>query len=177
MGDMFLKLHDPDIHGESIDEAVPKAHRGEIEITGWTWGLTNPDSKASEGKEEPAKTNVDSIVVHKIYDAASLPLIASCARKTNIALGTITCRKNDGNEKLDYLVIKLEDVKIRTINWPTPTDEIIPEDVELVFTKFYVSYKPQWNEGDAMEMDTATGSIDFGWNITENKEDNSLAWV
>lgn len=177
MADMFLKLQDPDVYGESTDEAVPKAHRGEIEISGWSWGLTNPDSKASEGKDEPTKTNVQSIVVHKYYDASTRTLMQCCANKTNIAHGTITCRKNDGDQKLDYLVIKLNDVKIRTINWPTPTDEVISEDVELVFTEFYASYKPQSNEGDALYVNTATGSITFGWDITQNKEVDGSSFI
>lgn len=187
MGDMFLKLMDPDIYGESVDEAVPKSHRKEIEISGWSWELTNPDSKAAEGKDEPTKTNVKSIVVHKHYDASTRTLMQCCANKTNIAKGTITCRKNDGNQKLDYLVIKLNDVKIRTINWPTATDDVVPEDIELIFTEFYVSYKPQSNEGPAikaqsnegraMHVDTATGSIDFGWNIAENKEADRFSFI
>jgi type VI secretion system Hcp family effector len=186
MGNLFLQLDD--IIGESIDDI----HYGEIEIHGWKWSMTYPKTiganmtaslppATSSAVAAPAggasadtedKFDVHNIVVEKYFDAASVTLAQYCCKGKQIASGTITCRKNYGDTKLEYLTIDLQNVKIRSVTWPGTAEGIhaglVAESVELVFGEFDVTYTQQPNEEPGLGV--ALGSSSFGWSVTDNEE-------
>jgi hypothetical protein len=89
--DMFLTLDG--IAGESTDPV----HKGAIEISSWSWGLSEPASMASAGAGAGVgKVAIQNIVVHKNVDIASPPLIRHCAQGDRIASGTVSVRKAGG---------------------------------------------------------------------------------
>lgn len=191
MGNLFLQLHD--ITGESIDHI----HSGEIEIRGWKWSMTYPKpsglptnmkptlgpSTAAASTDTDDKFNVHNIVIEKYFDAASVALARYCCKGKQIASGTITCRKNYGEHKLEYLIIDLKKVKIRSVTWPGGGEEhgeLVDETVELVFGEFDVTYTQQANEDPSFtpkqqanedpRSGVALGSTNFCWNVTDNKQ-------
>ena len=75
--DMFLEL--AGIAGESTDPV----HKGEIQISSWSWGLSEPASAASAGSGAGAgKVAIQNIVIQKNVDIASPLLIQHCAQAT-----------------------------------------------------------------------------------------------
>ncbi|MGH6799682.1 MAG: type VI secretion system tube protein Hcp, partial [Roseiarcus sp.] len=82
---MFLKLDG--IAGESTDAK----HRGEIDILGWSWGLSEPTSAQSGAAA--GKVMVQSIAIQKLVDLSSPLLLLASAEGRRIASGTVTTRR------------------------------------------------------------------------------------
>jgi type VI secretion system secreted protein Hcp len=144
--DIFAKLGD--IKGESQDSK----HKDEIEILSYSWGVSNAGSMGhgSGGGEGKASFHDISFVHH--LDKSSPVLMNHCATGVHLKEATITCRKS-GKEQYEYLVVKMNDVIITSVNaggsdgGGTPT-----ESVSINFAKVALEYKPQ----------KADGSLDAG---------------
>jgi len=111
MADMFLEL--TGIKGESLDYI----HENEIEIFEWNWGVDNKASFQVGAGEAAKHTEFDHVVVTKMFDKASVTLMNYCATGRRIHEGIITCRKNDGEQHVAFLKIKLTDVKVNSVKW------------------------------------------------------------
>ncbi len=155
MAEMFLKIDG--IQGETLDTYRP----GEIEIQTWTWdaGLNPVRWDLNQGGQS-TRANTDKIVVTKVCDQASVALYQYCVTGKHFKNARIICRKNDGEEKINYLTIEMEDVMIQEVNWSgqgeSPT---LTETIELAFADFTVRYKKQRDSG------AADGDVHFGFNI------------
>jgi type VI secretion system secreted protein Hcp len=158
MAEMFLMLDG--IHGESLDAH----HAGEIELTDWSWKLENTSSFVLTQGETSSKVVIQNIIVHKICDKASVNLLQYCTVGKHIPKGKITCRKKDGDDKVEYLKIDLTDIKISYVNWTGHGEQpTLAEEVELSFAEFKVHYTLQKDRG------YAAGTTDFGWDILKHK--------
>jgi type VI secretion system secreted protein Hcp len=184
MADMFLNLEGIDgesLDGEPTDKPLPNEpervnHWKEIEIHDWFWKVDNAadytlQPGTMEGSDqgkgwESSKVNVFSITIHKHCDRASVKLLQFCVQNTPILKARITCRKNQGDGKLEYLTIDLADVTIHSIDWKGMGQEtVVSEDIVLEFAKFEVNYEMQRNPSD----DRPTGKIPFGWDIQKHE--------
>jgi type VI secretion system secreted protein Hcp len=158
MAEMFLKLEGVD--GESSDTA----HPNEIEINSWGWGVDNPASfKVGQGGQS-TQANFSAIHINKICDKASVALFKACTTGKHIPSGKITCRKLDGDSKVEYLVIDLTDLMVSNVSWSgSGSEQILHETVSLVFSEFKQAYKLQQDTGDA------GGATEFGFDIQSQK--------
>jgi|SRR5581483_8277775 len=162
-GNMFLAL--TNILGESLDAD----HKMEIEVSEWTWGMSNNAPFRLQESEAAKQTQVNSIVVQKLFDKASTTLMNYCANGKKIPEGTITCRKHGGGGEYDrpveYLKIKIFDVKVDSLTWGGRNEELrgISEHVNLSFLKFQVIYQVQRRDG------TLVGPNEFDFVIPEQK--------
>jgi type VI secretion system secreted protein Hcp len=109
--DYFLKLDG--IEGESQDSKRPK----EIQLTSWSWGMSNSGSAHTGQGGATGRVNVGDLNFTKYVDKASPSLIRSCAGGTIIPTGTLTIRKTDDKDKIDYLVIELKEILVSS--WQT----------------------------------------------------------
>src|ERR1700746_609319 len=121
MAEMFLKLDG--IEGESLDSATPVPHANEIEIKSWQWVTKNKVRWDVNQGGQSTKVEVDEIQLEKSCDRASVSLYQCCVTGKHIKNGTITCRKNDGEQKVEYLVVKLKDVMISNVSWSGQGDD------------------------------------------------------
>src|SRR4051812_17575307 len=104
----FLQLDG--VQGESI----ALFHEGDIELIDWDWGVAN--SAPLELKSDVSShTKGEDLNITKGIDTASKTLIQNCALGTHIPRGRLTCEKNDGGEKLTYLIIEFEDMKVMSV--------------------------------------------------------------
>ena len=95
-------------------------------------------------------------------------LLKSSAKPKNITRklaisknGKITCRKNDGENKVEYLVVKMTDIMVSKVVWAGDgNDQSLNETLEISFAEFHLDYKVQNESGDA-----AQGSTSYGFNI------------
>lgn len=154
MPDMFLKFHD--IPGESLDEK----HPGEIEIKQWEWESSANVSWERNQGGQCTHTTYGAIKVQKYVDSASAALLRCCLTGKHIRHATITCRKNDGDRKVNYLILELKDLMVRSVKWAgSGEDNDLPEAVELECAEFVNHYALQEDAGDPQ------GKTSFGYNI------------
>ena len=144
MAEMFLKLDG--IAGESLD----LKHSGEIEIKGWGWPTVNNVRWDVNQGGQSTKVEVKDIILQKVCDQASVTLYQCCVTGKHIKSGTITCRKNDGDQKVEYLIVTLTDIMVTKVEWAGQGEnQALDETVGLSFAQFRLDYKVQNATGDA----------------------------
>src|SRR5260370_1432607 len=129
-------------------EATAIFHEGDIEVIDWGWGVSNTAALQMKSSEASAHTEGDDLTITKGIDTASKTLIQNCALGTHITKGRLTCEKNDGGERLAYLVIEFEDLKVMSVKTAKGADQVKTEDVVFKYAKFKISYGQQLNTGE-----------------------------
>lgn len=139
--DAFLKLEGVD--GESHDDK----HKGWIDILSWSWGATQSGTAHLGGGGGAGKVDMGDVSVVKYFDKASSALMQKVATGKHIATGELKMRKA-GDEKLDYLVIKLSDIMITSFQTGSSAgEERQTESLSLNFAKIEWTYKEQLEDG------------------------------
>ena len=158
--DMFMKLGD--IKGESQD----KAHKEEIELLAWSWGLSQSGTMHMGTGGGAGKVSVQDLSFTKYSDKASPPIMAACTKGTHIDKALLTVRKAGGDNPLEYYKITLEGVLVSSYSTGgSGGEERFTENVTLNFEKFHVEYQPQ-NAKGAKEG----GVVETKWNIPANAD-------
>lgn len=137
--DMFLKLDG--IKGESHDSK----HIDEIEISSFSWGVSQQGAFGAGGGGGAGKVSVHDISIMKRLDKSTPLLMLSCASGQHIKTGLITVRKA-GEKPLEYLKIKLEDILISSVQISGNLNGT-PDAVTLDFKKMTFSYYPVSSSG------------------------------
>lgn len=133
IADMFLKL--AGVTGEARDDL----HKGEIEVTSWSWGMAAP-SAAVTG-QATGKAALSELTVVKRVDQATPTLMLYLRTHKLVPTARLTVRKA-GSEPLEYFRIDLEQVRITGLTADAQDQELI-ERVKLGFQKVVVTYIPQ----------------------------------
>jgi type VI secretion system secreted protein Hcp len=138
--DIFAKIGD--IKGESPDSK----HKDEIEVLSYSWGVSNSGSMAfGGGGGEGKATFHDMSFTHKV-DKASPVLMQYCANGAHFKEAIITHRKS-GKGQQEYLVFKLNDIIVTSVQHGGTPDGDATENVSLSFAKVSMEYKPQKPDG------------------------------
>jgi type VI secretion system secreted protein Hcp len=157
--DMFIKIGD--IKGESVDHA----HKEEIDVLAWSWGMSQQGTMHQGGGGGAGKVNVQDLSFTKHVDKASPNLYKFCCSGKHYPEATLTMRKA-GDKPLEYLVMKLTDVLISSVSTGgSGGEDRLTENVTLNFAKVKVSYQPQKKDGSK-----DGGPVDMGWDIEANTE-------
>jgi type VI secretion system secreted protein Hcp len=157
--DIFAKLGD--IKGESLDDK----HKDEIELLSWSWGVSNAGGRPTPGGGGGAAgkaTFHDFSFIHKI-DKASPVLMQACATGVHLKEATITHRKA-GKGQQEFLVIKMSDIIVTSVNESDNNDGNSVESVTLTFAKVDVEYKPQKADG------SLDAGVHFKYDLKAQKE-------
>jgi type VI secretion system secreted protein Hcp len=154
--DMFMKIDTVD--GESKD----KAHKKEIDVLAWSWGLSNSGSAHSGGGAGSGKVNVQDISFTKYVDSASPKLALACCDGKHFKDATLVVRKA-GEKPVEYIKIKMEEVLISSISHGgSGGEDRLTENVTLNFGKVSMDYTPQ------DDMGAAGTAIPMTWDIAAN---------
>jgi type VI secretion system secreted protein Hcp len=113
---------------------------------------------------EAAKLDIKDFQIWKICDKASMNLLRYCCLGKDIKNGQITIRKLAGDSKLEYLVIRLYDIKISEFHWDW-RDALLVEMVHLRVARFKVEYQAQSND-DGVAM----GVVPYGFDVIHGTE-------
>jgi type VI secretion system secreted protein Hcp len=155
--DMFLKLDG--VKGESKDEA----HKQEIDVLAWSWGMSNNGSAHQGAGAGSGKVSVRDITLTKYVDSSSPKIMLSCCDGEHFDTAKLTVRKAGGKAPVEYIVIKMEEVLISSVSTGgSGAEDRLTENVNLNFAKVSLDCTPQ---GDKGEKGTA---IPFSWNIAAN---------
>lgn len=155
----FLKLDG--IAGESTDAA----HKGEIDVQSWSWGLTQSGSPGTGGGGGAGKATFQDFQFVARISAASPRLLAACATGTHIKVATLSGVKDSGKSKgTDFLKYKLSDLSVTGVQQGDDPETPPTEQFSLNYAKIEVSYTPG----------TSTGKVGmpltFGFDVKSNKK-------
>ncbi len=158
-GAIFLMLDG--IKGEATDEA----HKEEINVMSYGWGMNNPTAVHSGAGTAAGKVSVMDLSVVKTMDKASPAITEHCCLGKVIKKGTLTVQRA-GEDKVQALVLELENVFVTayTTNDHTDSGGLPTEELTLSFKKFQYKYTPQDKEGKG------EAEITVGFDIEENKK-------
>jgi type VI secretion system secreted protein Hcp len=142
--DTFLKLGD--IEGESTDDA----HKDEIDVLAFSWGLSQPTAALGSGHGAGAgKAVFEDLVVVKRVDKASPKLFEACATGTHVPAAVLTCRKA-GNAKQEFFKIRLSDVLVTSYEANSSDEDSPLDQIALSFAKVELEYVPVDATGKAL---------------------------
>lgn len=154
--DMFLKI--ADVKGESKDSA----HKGEIDVLAWSWGMSNSGSAHVGGGAGAGKVNVQDLSITKYIDKSSPHLLLATCNGKHYKDATLVVRKA-GEKPLEYLTIKMEEVMITSVSTGgSGGEDRLTENVVLNFARVKVDYKEQKTDG------SGDAPVNMGWKIDEN---------
>ncbi len=156
--DMFIKIGD--IKGESQDTA----HKDEIDVLSWGWGLSQSGSMHLGSGGGAGKVNVQDLTFNKYFDKSSPNLMMACSSGKHYPEAKLVVRKAGGDSQVEYIVITLKEVLVSSIGTGgTNHDDRLTETITLNFAQVLVDYQPQKADGTK-----DGGQIKYGWNIRQN---------
>src|ERR1700732_3020372 len=106
--DIFLKL-DP-LKGESLDTA----HKGEIDVLSWGWGLDQTGTFHHGSGGGAGKVNVHDLSFAHHVDTASTDLMNACMKGIHLPKGVLVIRKA-GDKPLEFFKITIEDILVTSV--------------------------------------------------------------
>ena len=154
--DVFLKLGD--IGGESADSA----HKGEIDVLSWSWGIAQSGTMASGGGGGAGKASFSDLSFMHNFDKASPAIMTACATGTHIPEATLISRKA-GKGQQEYIIYKLTDILVTGVQSSGSSEHPV-ESVSMQFAKVDIEYKPQKPDG------SLDAGVHFIYDIKGNKE-------
>ncbi len=158
--DFFIKIDG--IEGESTDEK----HAKEIELTGWSFGVTNQGTMASGGGGGSGKAEFSDITIRKRVDRSTPKMLKAAASGDHIPKIVLVSRKAGGKGgQVDYLTVSLGDVFISGYQSDAGIggDSIPQESIKLNYATIKYEYKPQKPDG------SLEGSVTAGYDRHLNK--------
>ena len=159
--DYFLKLDG--VEGESSDSK----HKGEIEISSFSWGATNPgivmEAGSSRGGAGAGKVSVNDFHFKKNADKSSPMLMLKAATGEHIKSATLTVRKS-GDKQVEFYKVKLEDVLISSYQSGGSSGAVPTDSFSLNFGKIEFEYTPTRADG------SAAAPVKAGYDVKANKK-------
>jgi type VI secretion system secreted protein Hcp len=152
----FLKLDG--IAGESTDER----HRGEIDVTAWSFGVSHPGSgPAGAGAGRGGRPVFDELHVEAPLSIATPPLFAACASGRHLRTAVLTGARG-GAPRLEFVTYSLEDVLVVAVHHGDTVEGVPTDAVALGFKRIRISYRPQLPDG------AAGAAVTAGWDVVAN---------
>jgi type VI secretion system secreted protein Hcp len=140
--DMFLKLDG--IDGEATDDQ----HLGWIEVSSFSWGVSNSTAVSSTGGAGAGKASFQDLHFEQLFDKSSAQVALYCAAGKHIANATLSVRKSGadptGKQGIDFLKVNLVDVLVSSFEVAAAEggDDRPTESVSLNFVKIEFQYQP-----------------------------------
>lgn len=160
LGDMFLKI-DGVRQGAIKGDAQDAAHRDEIDVVSWSWGM---QGNYIHGQAS-GRTTVQELRAVKRVDRATTALMSALRNSEVLKEAVLTVRKAGGADPVEYLKITMEKARITAIATQSGMLGGVPElteEVSIAFSKLVVDYMGQGADGaprgnSSFEMDIYEG--------------------
>ncbi|MGA2400946.1 MAG: type VI secretion system tube protein Hcp [Syntrophobacteraceae bacterium] len=157
---IFLKIEGPTVEGESV---VAK-HEKEIDIYGWSWGMTQSGSMHVATGGGSGKVSVQDIHISKKVDKSSTVLMKHCSSGQHFDKATLMVYKAGGDQPVEYMKIVMDKVIISSYSTGgNEGDDSINESLSLNFSKYKVTYTPQLATG------VKGAEAEHTWDIAKNQ--------
>jgi type VI secretion system secreted protein Hcp len=141
-GNFFLKLETPNITAESNDSN----HVGEIQVLSWSHSFNQPTSatRSSAGGGTVEQANHADFSFTKYIDASTDDLLKMCWSGKQIATGTFTGYRADGDNKpVEYLKIVFTDIIVSNYSISGGTGDLPTETLSMSYGKVTYTYTQQ----------------------------------
>lgn len=156
-GDYLLEIEG--IKGESKDSVKKET----IEVSSFSWGLSNPGSFQSGSGGGTAKANPQDLHFVTSVSKASPELFFSCASGKHIGKAALYVRKAGGKQE-EFYTLAMEKCLISSFNSSGGGSDTPPtEQFSINYAKIEFTYKMQDDKGKA------TGTAKHYWDIAANK--------
>jgi type VI secretion system secreted protein Hcp len=157
--DILLKIEG--VEGESVIQG----HESEIDVLGWSWGMSQAGTMHHGMGGGTGKVDVQDISLTKYIDKSTPNLMRACCNGEHFAQAVLLVRKA-GKDPLDYFKVTMSPVLVTSVSTGgSGGEERLTENVSLNFAKMSVVYTPQKPDG------TGEGEIPLNWNIEKNIEE------
>lgn len=135
-GGLFLDVDG--VNGESVDPA----HKDQIDILAWSWGVQNASTTHVGGGGGTVAASFGDLKVIKSVDAATAPLLSAAADGSHFANATVFVQKPGPKGPIEYMTIELENVIVTKVALGArDTEDGVAETVTLNFAKVKITYK------------------------------------
>ncbi|MDB6000743.1 MAG: hypothetical protein JWP52_2442 [Rhizobacter sp.] len=156
-GNAFIKFEGAD--GESLQKNFEK----QIEISDFSWEITNDTSFTKGGGASVGKANPGTASFSQAYNTASNFMMNNIVSGKHFAKVVMSLCKNtgaDANPQEVYYEMTMEAVYITKVGFSAGDDGVLTQAIDMVFKKVHIDY----------QMQTNTGSLDkakkpFTWDI------------
>lgn len=156
--DMFLRIKG--VEGESVD----KVHAKEIDISSWSWGMSQSGTTHVARGGGAGKVSVQDVTITKLVDKSTPNLIKACCNGKHFDEAVITVRKA-GEKPLEYIILTMKDVLVTNVSeGGSGGEDRLSESITLNFAEFSYVYVPQKRDGGP------EGKIEATFNIATNSE-------
>ncbi len=157
--DMYIKI------GELKGESRDKAHKDEIDVLAWSWGISNSGSAHVGGGAGAGKANVQDLSFTKYVDLATPSLLLAACNGKHFDTAKLVVRKA-GEKPLEYILITMTEVLVTSVSTGgSGGEDRLTENVTLNFAKVHVQYVEQTKDG------AAGGKPEMTYNIAENTKE------
>jgi type VI secretion system secreted protein Hcp len=136
---MILELDG--VKGESQDKDFPNM----IDISSFSWGVSNPGSGHTGSGSGTGLANVNDLTVSKYTDASTNKLILYCYNGKHVGNGKLHVFKAGGDQKVEYLTYEMTEVFITNFSQSDSSggSDLASESVTLNFSTVDIKYKLQ----------------------------------
>lgn len=155
--DYFLKIEG--IDGESTSEA----HKNQLEIDSFSWGMSNSGSMAAGGGGGAGKVSFSTLRLTTPISKASPKLFEACATGKHFPTATLTLVDSEQRGQ-EFMKVTLSDVIISSYKTTGMSGEAPVESFSLNFAKIEYEYTPQKLDGS---MDS---SVKAGYDLALAKK-------
>jgi len=159
LGDVFLKIEGArqgPIKGESIDTA----HKGEIDVLSWAWGMKG---NVNAFGEVVGRSTLTQMRITKRVDVGTTALMSALRTNEDIKKAVLTVRKAGGANPVEFFKIVMEKARITLVELRggdrdgEPTE--IVEDISISFQKVNVEYQSQSAKGGSKGTTTFEAEV------------------
>lgn len=156
--DMFLRLTGQKT-GQVRGESDVRGHEGEIEIAGWSWGMST--SGAIAGGGTAARTALSELRVNKHTDSSSTQLMSVMRSNELIKEAVLTVRKAGSTPPVDYFVMTILRGRITSfdIGNATPGMPELTERLSIAFEQIEIAYAGQDEKGAKKAVASFTAQV------------------
>jgi type VI secretion system secreted protein Hcp len=155
--DMFFKAtgqRSGEIVGESSDKQFPR----QIDVVGWSWGMTAP---TAVGSERTGRTLMREVKLVKRVDKASTSLMSVMKNNEILTTAVLSVRKAGGHAALPYFVMTLTDARVIGYEVQSGYSEdgapVLTEDIALAFRVVKIDHQVQSESGGSLGVSSFEG--------------------
>lgn len=153
----FLKIDG--IAGDSADAA----HKGEIEIESWSWGVANTASPSTGGGSGVGKPLFQDFQFVSAVSVSTPALFLTCATGIHVKEATLSGVRSGGSGKgPEFARFELRDVRVASLELADDPEDAPSQQFSLEFARVQVTFIPQKASG-------GSGSpVTTGWDLAAN---------
>jgi type VI secretion system secreted protein Hcp len=123
-------------HQLTIDTLTPTGQA--IDVTSWSWGITNPGAQAAAtGGTATGKAQLSELNFTKKVDEVSPKLFEGAA--SGKAYAQAALRLFNPSSGTEYMTVTLSNVYIASVQYGASKDEVPTENVALAFSKLSIA--------------------------------------